>query len=52
MKNIPPSQLGSDENPGEKKRDHYDSISTDARRLLVKLTQEEGISIRKASKAL
>lgn len=37
---------------GDKKRDHYDSISTDTRRLLVRLTQEDGISIRKASRAL
>jgi transposase len=36
----------------EAKRDHYDSISTETRRLLVKLTQEDGVSIRKASKAL
>lgn len=36
----------------EKKREHYDSISTETRRLLVKLTQQDGISIRKASKAL
>lgn len=34
------------------KRDHYDSISTETRRMLVKLTQEDGVSIRKASKAL
>lgn len=34
------------------KREHYDSISTDTRRLLIKLTQDDGISIRKASKAL
>ena len=34
------------------KREHYDSISTDTRRLLIKLTQQDGISIRKASKAL
>jgi transposase len=38
--------------PEEKKRDHYDSISTETRRLLVKLTQQDGISIRKASRAL
>ena len=52
MKTITQSQPSSEGAPGEKKREHYDSISTDARRLLVKLTQEEGISIRKASKAL
>lgn len=35
-----------------KKRENYDSISTETRRLLIKLTQQDGISIRKASKAL
>jgi len=34
------------------KREHYDSISTDTRRLLIKLTMEDNVSIRKASKAL
>lgn len=34
------------------KREHYDSISTETRRMLVKLTHEEGYSIRKASTAL
>ena len=34
------------------KREHYDSISTETRRMLVKLTMEDGLSIRKASNAL
>ena len=52
MKSLPPSNPTTDEHLLEKKRDHYDSISTNARRLLVQLTQQDGISIRKASKAL
>jgi|MDSY01.2.fsa_nt_gb transposase len=44
---IPKHQKGD-----AQKRDHYDSISTETRRMLVKLTQEDGVSIRKASKAL
>lgn len=52
MKNIPRQIVLHDESNVDKKREHYDSISTETRRLLVKLTQEDGISIRKASKAL
>ena len=36
----------------KKSRESYDSISTDVRRMLVKMTIEDGISIRKASKIL
>ena len=36
----------------EKKRSNYDSISTETRRLLLKLTQEKNVSIRQASKTL
>jgi transposase len=36
----------------DKARVPYDSISTETRRLLLKLTQQDGVSIRKASKAL
>lgn len=34
------------------KRNNYDSISTETRRMLLKLTLQDGMSIRKASKTL
>ena len=36
----------------EKKRDHCDSIPTNEKHMLVKLTQDDGVSFREACRAL
>ena len=36
----------------KKQRDSYDSISTEVRRMLIKLTTEDGVSIRHACSIL